>query len=359
MTKKANITLQKSALAIMCIIIAIQIYAFKRPLKTFNKVEKSVMVLYLKDSIPVNIDLIYNTNNVPEFYYAYVETPVCESGLCYDLKVNLYWNVLGDFAKYKEVESDPFTKLDHKLFSEEDHLKLIKILKDKTSPLANYEAKDLIDKTDTIFSLEVDAVTGATSPALKSSVVSGAVYSTHILWNIVNGKISDSILKYTEANLLTNNLIESMIYSDDYHLQMYGLRHVNTTLKKYTEYLLRLVEFGEHYVPYFAIDKFTAEMWNNFEIQKQMIDLLEDFNFEMQNETLNRLQHIKIASGNIITLLEQIKYLEKSQYSHLSEIIKYNASSLSKTDKAYLLKLSKDETNSFASFATNILSYTN
>ncbi|PNW27652.1 hypothetical protein [Formosa algae] len=358
MSTQVTITFKRSFLVVLFIIIAIQLYAFSLPIQSSGKVDKSVMVMYLKDSIPVNIDLLYSKDTVPEYYYAYVETPVCEEGLCYDLKVHLYWNVLGDFVKYEEVKSDPFTKFDHKLFSKEDHLKLIEILNDKTSPLANYEAKDLIDKTDTIFSLKVDAVTGATSPALKNSVVSGAVYSTHILWNIVNGKIADSIKMYTEANLINSGLLETMIYSNDYHLQMYGLRHVDASNKNYPEYVLRLVEFGKSYVPYFAIDKITADMWNTLRIQEHMIASLEAFNFEMQNETLNRLENVKLISGNTTKLLNQLKFLNTSQYNQLTKIIKYNASSLSKSDKAYLLKLSKDESNSFASFATNILSYT-
>jgi hypothetical protein len=102
--------------------------------------------------------------------------------------IDVYWDLLGNFLRYELPAGESLTKLDHQELTAGDHEQLQKILSDKGSILRDYPAEDLIDRrivksTDK----KVDAVTSATRVDVKAAVVPGAVYSTYVLWYIVNG----------------------------------------------------------------------------------------------------------------------------------------------------------------------------
>lgn len=339
---------------LLLISTAIHMSAYTEPLFFNDKVDKAVIQAFIKDSIPVEIDLIYDNDSLPDQYYSYIETPVCEEGICYDLKVHLYWDLLGNFVNYKEVASDPFTKYEHELFTAEDHSKLRKILADKTSPLANYNPEDLVDKSKTLYSPLIDAVVGATYPALKSSVVPGAVYSTHTLWNIVNGTLADKIEAYTIAHS-NEAVLFKMAHSSSKDLQLYALRNLETASTSYPKILIQLVKDGIDYVPYFAIAKITQEMWLDACLQKEFISLLATTGFEMQNEILNGLSVTQLSASNIAVLLDQYVSLEKSQYRKLTSILKNNIAHFSHKEIETLKKIATETNNTFAPFANELL----
>lgn len=327
---------------------------YAQPLKSQTKVDRGVITVCIKDSIPVKIDLLYDKDSLPDKFYSYIETPVCEEGICYDLKVHFYWDLLGNFSDYAEVESDPFTKFDHEEFTAQDHLKLRKILADRTSPLSTYEPEDLVDKSMNVDLPFIDAVSGATYPALENTVVSGAVYSTYTLWNIANGALSDKIKAYT-LTILDEQLLLKMASSENYNLQMHALRNISETSNSYSEVLLNLIKNGKKYVPYFAIARISHEMWLNAEIQAELIKFIGSANFEMQNEILNGLESSLIAPSNSNLLLQQYKYLKKSQYRKLVEILLKNKDSLDKSDLKKLKHIASDRDNAFAPFANGLL----
>ncbi len=149
--------------------------------------KEKAFVAMTKDSIKLEVDLLFNSKNQPIKYYSYVVTPVCEEGVCYNLVAEVYWDLLGNFMDYTEVPLEPLTKFDHIKFTGEDHDKMKEILRDKTSLLANYKAEDLVDHSIQIKSEVIDGVAGATYKSLSGAVVRGAVYSSHTLWQNVNG----------------------------------------------------------------------------------------------------------------------------------------------------------------------------
>ncbi len=287
--------------------------------------KERVFEIYFKDSVLIQVDLIFGEKEQPCQYYSHVRTPVCKDGLCYLVEIDLYWDLLGNFVKYEVPPGRPLTKFDHVEFTKEDHEKLYEILADKTSFLRDYQAEDLIDPNIQKESkVEVDGVSGATSALVKSGVVSGAVYTTHTLWHIVNGEIAGQIVQHTES-IFSDSMLVQMLQSDNYHYQYYALNHIPAgNEKEYLPYVIRLVSEGEEYVPYFAIEKLPQGVWESAEYQETLVKLLGEVEFEAQNELLNKLKEIQLSEGGLEAFVTNLVILRESQLPKALKIVSAN-----------------------------------
>lgn len=317
--------------------------------------KEKVFVVYTKDSVMLEVDLLFNSEDEPIKYYSYVVTPVCEEGVCYNLIAEVYWDLLGNFMEYREAPLDPFTKFDHIKFTKEDHYKMREILQDKTSLLANYKAEDLVDHSVQIKSEVIDGVAGATFKSLSGAVVRGAVYSSHTLWHIVNGKVAEEIVAHTES-LLTEKLIVQMLNSDNYHLQFYALNKVNTDNEMYLPYLIRLVAEGDSYVPFFAIEKIPKWSWASDKYQVQIISLLKKVEFQMQNEILNKFIDKDLGEEALTVMASAISCLNKSQLKKTFKILNNNRENITASSIQEVLLLLDSENLEIANAAFEFLS---
>ena len=89
--------------------------------------------LMFRDSIPMNVELVFDTAGLPDHYLCHVNTPVCNDGLCRAMVLDVYWDLLGNFTRFEVPEYPPLTKWDHLEFNREDYRKLAEILKAKKS----------------------------------------------------------------------------------------------------------------------------------------------------------------------------------------------------------------------------------
>ena len=320
--------------------------------------KERAFIAYIKDSVQVEVDLIYNRKNLPDRYFSHVVTPVCEEGICYELVVDVTWDLLGNFLEYKESRKDPFTKFDHIRFTDFDHQKMKEILADKTSLLANYEAKDLVDPRIEIKSDVIDGVTGATYKSLSGAVVKGAVYSSHTLWHIVNGVISAKIGEHTEA-LLNDDLLVQMLQSSNYNQQFYALNKIDVEKKEFQPYLFDLLTTGESYVPFFAIEKLPKSVWSSAEYQERSAKLLPVLAFEMQNEILNKLSRNALSGKTLRSLMENSKVLRENQIEKVFTILKDNSKTLENNEIDLLVDLMDAENAILAKNAYRLLSQIN
>src|SRR5690606_18546747 len=147
-------------------------------------------------------------------------------GQCYLMVIDIYWDLLGNFKKYELQEDQPLTKFDHVEFTDEDHKKMREILSNRDSFLRFYALENLIDPNEQRESDVVDGVSGATHKSIQNEVVSGAVYSTYVLWHIVNGPIAQRILEHTESRF-TDAMMVQLLRSDNYHYQYYALNRIS------------------------------------------------------------------------------------------------------------------------------------
>ncbi len=268
----------------------------------------------IKDSIPVQIDLIYDKNNLPDSYYSRIKTPVCEDTLCYLVTIDLYWDLLGNFKDYKTPRKNPLTKFDHIRFTKNDHAKLKSILGNTESSLRDHAVETLLDPDRKKQSaVVVDAVSGATNTAIKDEVVEGALYSTYTLWHIVNGDIAKKIHEHAKP-LIDGQILKKMLSSDNAHYQYYALNQIaDQDFDQYAALVIRLVSEGGSYVPYFAIEKIPARIWASEAYQLNLVKLLGKVEFKMQNEILNKLKDTPLTPAATDALVENMPKLNENQ----------------------------------------------
>lgn len=337
-------------LAIFCICMSFIVHE-----KNAKKRVEKAFTAYIKDSVQVEVALVYNRKNLPDRYFSPVVTPVCEEGICYELVVDVYWDLLGNFLEYKESKEDPFTKFDHLRFTASDHQKMKDILTDKTSLLANYEAKDLVDPRVEIKSDVIDGVTGATYKSLSGAVVKGAVYSSHTLWHIVNGVISTKIFEHTEK-LMNDELLVQMLRSSNYNQQFYALNKIDVQKKEFEPYLFDLLAKGESYVPFFAIEKLPESIWSSAEYQERSAELLPRLEFKMQNEVLNKLVGKSIERQALRSLIENSKGLGDHQIEKVFAILGENRNNLENKEMDKLADMMYAENTTLSKNAYRLLS---
>lgn len=328
--------------------------AFSQDVSTRGAVE-NVFVENINDSIRAQVKLKYDPAGLPESYFCHVNTPVCEEGLCKLMIIDVYWDVLGNFLKYELPPHEPLTKFDHLPFTEADHVQLKKILSDRASILRDYPVRDLVDQRVVRKSDVVDAVSAATRAEVKDAIVSGAVYSTYVLWHIVNGPIADRIAAYTKP-MFTEKLLDKMFQSGNLHYQYFALHaYPLKDSLKYLPGVIRLVKEGVSYVPYFAIEKIPVSVWT---IDKYQVELLAHFanaDFELQNAFLNKISGINLSGDAMDLLVRAFGKITDKQLLKVLQIVDYNKTRITPYATRELTDLCGHADSEIAALANSIV----
>lgn len=294
----------------------------------------------VNDSTQLEVFLHYDESGEPVHYSGHVDAAVCEDGLCKLLVIDIFWDLLGNFLKYELPPGEALTKLDHEEFSGDDHTKLRRILSDKASILRDYRLEDLIVRPVLAQSRDVDAVTAATRADVKDAVVGGAVYSTYVLWHIVNGPISFRIEQYSKP-FLTEERIGRMFYSDNFYYQYYALNSVSREdSPEYTDGVVHLVANGRDYIPYFAIEKVPGAAWRDAKYQQILLPVLGTADFELQNAILDRLSGVTLDQRALTLLATSLDGLTDRQLMKALEVITVNRDRLDEHSRKILLRYS-------------------
>jgi|GEM_PF-1895819 len=170
------------------------------------------------DTLENELLLVFE-NEMPTHYVSRIFTPVCETGECKPVYINIYWDLMGNFSRFDFPKDEILTKLDHVPFTEDDYILLNEILRgadprysqvkhsspspslsanedepNKSSPAPAAAAAVMLAKTQM-----VDAVSGATLAPQQDKFVPGALYTTYTLWGLANDhrRLMES---YTRSN---------------------------------------------------------------------------------------------------------------------------------------------------------------
>ncbi|MEM9259628.1 MAG: hypothetical protein AAGA62_08270, partial [Bacteroidota bacterium] len=182
-------------------------------------------------SITHQLYLLTDSTNVPLMYYADILTPVCIDGVCKPVYLEMYWDLLGQYVGFGEYPDRPLTKYDHDLFAPEDYAKLQELLLDRNSILDRKNLDDLYDLRTVANEkieyngIEIDGVSGATKTEIKSSIVSGALYSCHRIWNLAHGAASEKIRGHL-PQIYTDSLAERFLQSEISTYRYYAVRQM-------------------------------------------------------------------------------------------------------------------------------------
>ncbi len=175
---------------------------------------------------------LQNGNRFPVGFSTFIEKEVCTDSVCKRVKAWLFWDRVGNYLGLSTPCSQPLTKSDHTTFDQEDYEQLDLILKDTSSVLRRLEYRDLTsidpgsEYPGNLPASGIDAISGATSPALQDVVVKDAVYTCYTLWHTVHGYYYpqiQAILDIRTNRLFLKQLFRSGVPSH----QAWALRYVS------------------------------------------------------------------------------------------------------------------------------------
>jgi len=275
-----------------------------------------------EDSIQFKLYLSVDKDNMPENYISRIKAPVCEDGLCYDVELIVYWNLVGNFVRFESLPTKPLTKLKHEPFTETEYIKLSELLSSSTPTISKYKKHELTTKIQ-----NVDGVSGATVSAVKDETIPGAVYTCFTLWHLVHGEVVDSIQKYT-AKMVSENVVRKIIdyrtESADYFLIDYLSEQ---QFELYLADILPLTtrnnwSFAKHFFEKAPIALFASAKFQHF-FERNYTTL----EYYAQVSLLKKLQNITISNNFAMSLLDNLS--GNTNRSELTvHLICFNASSL-------------------------------
>lgn len=242
-----------------------------------EKVEENAIPTGILLDTLQNEVMLHFTDDKPDYYYSNIFTPVCNTGECLPVKINLYWDLDGNYERFDQPKGEILTKLDHVPFTEDDYALLQDILKDGSDPrlfgqVKHYKGSATEDmsnpapaETRMLTKYEmVDGISGATLPELEERFVPGALYTTYTLWGLAHDK-QQQMRSYTKEKLFVPKYHsyflthENSLYCDNL---MYHLTQNSTEEYPWPRLCCSLLDTGDVSIQKVALNKFR---WNDFE----------------------------------------------------------------------------------------------
>lgn len=246
--------------------------------------------------------IVRDKDGLPDSYVAYIKSPVCEKDKCYEIEINMRWDLIGRFKEYDTLSGKGLTKLDHIPFSDQDYQKLSQLLKDFNSPIGAYRKEELIHDTR---KSEIDGFSGATIREINDIVVGGGVYSCYTLWQLANRKFTDSILKMTLGSL-DKKLMKKLVNMKDQGINHFIINNLGTSdFLNYRDEILEMIVPRRGYFAKTVIQKMPSEIFKDTITQAYFAEHLSSFNYFTQIALLKQLNTIPLTPAMKNTLMNQ------------------------------------------------------
>lgn len=169
--------------------------------------------------------LSFDQQGFPAEYQLSLQTEVCLDRVCKLLEVTLVWDALGNYSRLELPRGDSLTKKNHDSFDCIDYKRLDEILGDKQSILGKYPLDFFARPPAKLYTDEVDGVTAATLQTVRGTVVSGAAYTSWVLWHWVNGDVVDELRTRTLLYCNPKYLLHCLL-SKDPRFEEFALQHI-------------------------------------------------------------------------------------------------------------------------------------
>ena len=277
------------------------------------------------DSTTYKIQLAFGSNGLPEFFYRNVFTPVCYTGVCKPVHIDMYWDLLGNYLGFQVPASEPLTKTDHKEFLEEDYLKLHKILANTQSLLEDFTIYDLVDHRTYNLSDSVDAVTGATPKTIQKEVIAGAVFTCYTLWHIVNGPVVQYMTDITKS-ISDDRLLQSFLTSDNHYYQYWAIDETissnRATSAEFFPLIMKIIEADNIFTARYAIEKIPSEIFSGTDsLQAWLWTVYKKSHYSLQLAILDKLQTVKKSDSIIDSLALELRNANDEQFGTIIKLL--------------------------------------
>jgi len=294
---------------------------------SFNseKTEQPAFVISTEDSIEYKVYLCLDKENTLHNYKSQIKAPVCEDGLCYDVELIVYWDLVGNFERFELLPDKPLTKLKHEPFTEKEYQRFTELLSNTTPTLSKYKKHELTTKIQNI-----DGVSGATVAAVKDETIPGAVFTCFTMWHLVHGEVVDSIQKNT-TQLLSEKVVRKIIIYKSEIGDYYLLQHLNDNqFRLYLTDLLPLSVRNNWFYSKLFFESVPEVLVSMAEFQDYFIDNYSGLEYIGQISLLKKLQNKSISGQLAMTLLNNLSGNTNSTELTL-KIISFNSKQLEDT----------------------------
>ncbi|MEQ9289047.1 MAG: hypothetical protein RIG77_19135 [Cyclobacteriaceae bacterium] len=250
------------------------------------------------DSVLLDVNKYYNPEGILEGYRSHIITPVCEDRTCYDVELDFYWDVLGNFMRFDVDPKNPLTKLDHVPFTSGDYEKLRGILA-KTNPSFVYLKRNQLVIDDPEHGNNVDGVSSATVSSVKEDMVEGAIYTCYTLWQIANKTIKFKIKQHTR-NHLDVALVRKMLKSAKVDQHYFVIENMDGAM--YENFIPEIIRLASQYNGFFITRVMKHMPQDMFQRREVVVFLVGKMNALALQDQVFLLSKINETDNNVWVL---------------------------------------------------------
>lgn len=302
-----------------------------------NTLEQQEIAFNYLTSDSVLLDVQYHYDSIGSWvgYTSHIKTPVCEDQLCYDVELEFYWDLIGNFSHFLVDSNKPLTKQDHIPFNDADYNRLNRILSTKSPSFIHLRRSELVISPENADPSNIDGNTGATAKEVKKDMVPGAVYTCYTLWHIANGGIEFRIQEHTKQKL-DEDVIRQLLNTDQIGAHYFLIENVGS---EYFELFINdFMELAQEYDPYFTgriIDRIPMHLLQNFTVQEFFLRQFHSLEFSSKNTLIAKLEgNTNLSESALKFLMEHIRQTNPEQNDQIIRIVYDNADS----DKIEMIK---------------------
>ena len=291
----------------------------------YDEIEKKNVTLYQYIS----------DKGFPVYYSRNIHTGVCYDNQCKLLNITLYWNPTGRYLGFELPENEYLSKDDHLPFTEEEYIRLNKLLSDPKLPLGEFTYNQIAAKNKAAL-YSVDGVSGATSKDVLEYVIKGSAYTTYTIYELVYGDTQAEVEAWTNQ-ILTDEFLENILTESPYQDKLWGIDLLKGRLSQFPEsrdIILDMVGDKDFSLAEKCLNSLIAEDLSEEEVQIELMDEFQSFDFGMKSKTLALLKNVEIISPDVVEMLnDDLEKMEVPLVSGILDIYKDKGIKDSKTIK--------------------------
>lgn len=294
------------------------------------------------------IFLLSDRAGQPLLFFADVTTPVCINDLCKPVRVELYWDLLGNYAGYAVPSKTPLTKFDHTPFEPADYAKLDQVLSNRDSILGRKTLADMFDPnapTDprnlTYRGQQVDAVSGATVKDIRQSIVPGALYSCYAIWHLVHGDVRQQMLAHL-ASIYNPTIARRFLDSTHAGYQLYAVQRMEDA--EFADHVSRVLDVFRSADPAARVtilEKLPLTVWQQEPTTRVLYGLFRTLDFDTKTQLIQNLTHAHASAAQL--LCDHVETMNKKQLKAFLAYLTDNPKRLTEPIKAKLERIAAAE----------------
>lgn len=242
----------------------------------------------------------------PVYYSRNVHTGVCYDNQCKLLNITLYWNPTGRYLGFELPENEFLSKDDHLPFTDEEYIRLNKLLSDPNLPLGDFTYNQIAAKNKAAL-FNVDGVSGATSKDVLEYVIKGSAYTTYTIYELVYGDTQSEVEAWTEA-ALDDGYLKDILTQSPYQDKLWAIDLVQGKLSDFPEsrdIILDLMGSSDFGLAVKCLNSLVPADLIEQEVQIKLIDKFRSFDFGMKSRAVILLKDAPHISPDAVEKLNK------------------------------------------------------